>query len=205
MSGSGGSYEIDQQDRVPDDDPCKSDEADHRGGREGCVEQDVAHDNTNQCQGDGGENNQGKSKASELRDHENVNPQNSHGERCAHIPERHIGDLPLSVPEQRTRALVLRLTIKAHSRLREIAPVMAINRRLNIQHAVNGSFVGARQLPHHHFRVATVAPEYGVLAQLITGINQFSKLYKTSAICAGCDGKGFQALRPCSHGVRQAN
>ena len=105
--------EIDQQNRIANDDAGQRDESDHRGRGEGRAEQPVSDQNPDQRQRDRRQNDQWQPKAAELGHHQHVDAEDRRAERSAHVAEGHIGDLPFAVPEQRRVRLVGRLTMQA--------------------------------------------------------------------------------------------
>ncbi len=156
--------EIDQQYRVAHNDSRERDEADHRRGREGRLEQDVPDDNANQRQRHGRQDHQWEAEAFELGNDENVDAQKRDAKGGAHIPERDPRNLPFSVPQDRRGGFVERLTVKAHLRFGDRAPVGTVDERVDREHAIDWRFVGASQFGGDHFSVVAIAPEALVAA-----------------------------------------
>ena len=93
--------EIDEQDRIAHDYAGERDKADHRRRREGGIEQEMAKHYADQRQRHGRKDHQRQFERAELRDNQQVNPEQGDHEGRAHIAEGDVGDFPFAIPQQR--------------------------------------------------------------------------------------------------------
>ena len=94
-----------------------------------------------------------------LGDDQDVDPEDRHHEGRTHVAEGDPGDFPLAVPKQGRVRLVVRLAVQGNCRFRHIAPVRAVDRGGDGDHAVDRRLVRAGEFARDHFGGAPVVPE----------------------------------------------
>ena len=92
--------EIDQQDRVSNNNSGKGYKANHGGRRKGRAEQPMPDHDADQSERHRCQDNEGCPERAKLGDHQNVYGDQSHPKRHTHVTESDIGDFPLAVPKQ---------------------------------------------------------------------------------------------------------
>ena len=151
--------EIDEEDRVADDNARERDEADHRRRGECGAEQPVSEHDADQGQRHRHQNDERQQERPELRHNQKVDAEDGHHEGRAHIAESHIGDFPLAVPEQGRPRVVDRLAVKFDLRRPDRAPIRLGDRVLNRQHAIDRGLETPGDLGRHHLGEASVMAE----------------------------------------------
>jgi hypothetical protein len=109
------------------------------------AEQPVAAHDAEEGQRDRRQDDQRQLERAELRDHEDVDPEQGHHEGRAHVAEGHPGDFPFAVPQQRRLPCSsVGLAVKLDRRLGAFRPVHRLERVGDGEHAVERRFVGRR-------------------------------------------------------------
>ena len=92
--------EIDQDDRVSNDDAAAGHEADHAGGAEEGAHQAVGRQDADERERDGDHDDGRGDEAAEPADHQHIDQHQAGGEGAAEIAEHLDGDVPLAIPFQ---------------------------------------------------------------------------------------------------------
>ena len=103
-------------------------------------------------------------------------PSDRHREGGTHVAERHVGDLPLAVPQQRRLRLVRGLAVEADDRLRQVSPVVRVDALADLEHAVDRRLERAGEIRRDHVGETAVAAEDGRRAQLLRDVHDVAEL-----------------------------